>query len=141
MKMSFFSKVILLGMFVISIISLSSFSSGSPGGRTASPGDVITCTQCHFGSSLNSGNAVVSITSGLDDKTRVIVFPNPCIDEIHISSDYTIDKVFLLNSSGELLMKYPQNTQSLNLTQFTSGVYFIKIFSNSKSIIQKIILD
>ncbi len=36
-------------------------TSGSPGGKTNSPGDAITCTQCH-GGSLNPGNATAIIS-------------------------------------------------------------------------------
>lgn len=43
--------------------SLNARSSGSPGGRTGSPGDGSTCTACHGGSALNSGPAQVYILS------------------------------------------------------------------------------
>jgi hypothetical protein len=49
---------------VTSISMLNAFTTGSPGGKTASPGDgVMSCMQCHQGFALNSGSAEVSISS------------------------------------------------------------------------------
>ena len=57
-----------ISIFTILIIyypqNITGSSAGSPGGKTNSPLDMFTnCTQCHTGSTPNSGGVNISITS------------------------------------------------------------------------------
>ena len=61
----FFTTVLLLTSVLTPIgkTTAYAFSTGSPGGRTGSPTDYLSCTQCHTGSPINSGSAIVTISS------------------------------------------------------------------------------
>lgn len=61
----FFTTVLLLTSVLTPIgkTTAYAFSTGSPGGRTGSPTDYLSCNQCHTGSPINSGSAIVSISS------------------------------------------------------------------------------
>ena len=72
---------------------------------------------------------------------NIKVFPNPVIDVLHISGLEGIYSVKILNILGQIL--YATNGSSpewrLNIGHLPSGMYFIRIESNQKSIIYKII--
>lgn len=77
MKRNILASIGLIAFFAVGIMSINllldsestsvhAFTGGSPGGKTASPGDGATsnCTNCHSGT-LNSGTATRSITSNI----------------------------------------------------------------------------
>lgn len=53
-----------ISLVLIAGLTLMSYSSGSPGGRTGSPGDFGICTNCHSGV-LNSGPGNTSISTNI----------------------------------------------------------------------------
>ena len=73
------------------------------------------------------------------------VFPNPYSDNItvQISSDYDLSetKFFVTNSLGQLLFTFYSNTNSqlLNLSSLSSGMYFLTVQNNSNKKTVKII--
>jgi hypothetical protein len=59
-----FSTIVLLSILFYPQAEVISMSTGSPGGMSGSPGDN-TCVQCHSSFALNSGSAIVNITSSI----------------------------------------------------------------------------
>lgn len=68
---------------------------------------------------------------------NISVFPNPSAGFISIVSDQNIEEIILYSSEGKLL-------EVVNSTSFTIGVkghYFVKIFTESGSVVKKIIIE
>jgi PKD repeat protein len=76
-----------------------------------------------------------------DLSSRISIYPNPAKDEINIVSDGIINKIEIMNSSGQILITNVENLQKIcfNVESYSSGVYFIKIYTQ-KSIINKMIV-
>lgn len=75
---------------------------------------------------------------------NVRVFPNPTEDYIIIQSQKEIDKIEIINSLGTSIFINQNLTSIFNkidLSQFKSGVYFIKISTDKDVITKKIILN
>jgi hypothetical protein len=91
-----------------------------------------------------SESSVLSISSFKEIEKEVQVFPNPATSEITIKllKENLIDKIELFNSTGaKVLSKSILSKQDkITLSQFASGVYFLKIKSNNQTITQKLII-
>jgi len=80
-------------------------------------------------------------TLGVSDesiKNNISISPNPTKDVINIVSDEIINKIEIMNLSGQSLISSVENSQKiqLNVKNYSSGVYIIKIHTQ-KSIISK----
>ncbi|MCD2260499.1 aryl-sulfate sulfotransferase [Psychroserpens luteolus] len=70
--------------------------------------------------------------------SEVSVYPNPTSDYINITSTSDIDKIELYSVLGKKVHEVKQ-TNSLDLSNFDSGVYFVQLYSGNASISKKII--
>ena len=77
---------------------------------------------------------------GLTDNNKIelSVYPNPVIDHININSNEKIDFVQVTDLTGKVILK-ETNTNKLNLSHLTKGVYLVKIKTDKSESIQKII--
>ncbi len=71
------------------------------------------------------------------------LFPNPVKDILTLTNDSPIDKIEIFNQIGQnILIENPEiESTSVNFSKFSKGIYFVKIYSNKKSTISKIIKD
>lgn len=67
----------------------------------------------------------------------VEIYPNPTTDKVQLNSNFTIDKIEIYNALGSKVSE----TQSsiVDLSKQASGMYFLKIYSNSNIISKKVI--
>ncbi len=74
----------------------------------------------------------------LNPKTSII-FPQPADGFINIKANRTIDEIVILNSMGELVMAEVFKPH-IDLAHLTSGIYFVKLISESQVETKKIII-
>ena len=68
------------------------------------------------------------------------IYPNPTSDYINITATTTIDKVELYSILGQKVY-VANNTSTIDVSRFDSGVYFIQLHSGNDSITKKIIIQ
>lgn len=77
--------------------------------------------------------------------TNVLVYPNPSkSNKINIETETELDKIQLVNINGQMVQKIddPKEKQKIyTLENLKRGVYFLKLYSNDKSITKKIIIN
>ncbi|NHN25818.1 T9SS type A sorting domain-containing protein [Flavobacterium jejuense] len=75
------------------------------------------------------------------NKIDLLLFPNPVSNELRIlnSKAFAIEKISVYNMSGKLIQDYKGNTEAIDMSNFTSGNYIIKILT-SEGNINKIII-
>ena len=74
------------------------------------------------------------------DQNIFKTYPNPANNHINIYSNNEISKIEIYDLFGKkLLLKEKENLNRVNLTQLSSGVYLIKIFSREMIEIKRII--
>ncbi len=68
-------------------------------------------------------------------------YPNPVKDNLYIRNNHTIENVKILDLAGKILseIKLNSNEGEINMQQFPTGIYFVKITTSSKSETVKII--
>ena len=70
---------------------------------------------------------------------NISVFPNPTSGIIYVDCDKSFDAV-IYNYQGQVVMKKNNNDGQIDLSELTTGVYFLEIRENNNVIIEKIIL-
>ena len=74
------------------------------------------------------------------DQNIFKTYPNPSNNHINIYSNNEISKIEIYDLFGKkLLLKEKENLNRVNLTQLSSGVYLLKIFSREMIEIKRII--
>jgi hypothetical protein len=70
----------------------------------------------------------------------VNVFPNPVTDKINISSRYDITSVQLFDVAGKEIYS-AKNTNSIDVSAFAKGIYFVKLSGENFSANKKVVLE
>jgi len=84
--------------------------------------------------SLNIGQLGVSDV----DKIAIQYYPNPVDEALTVSSDRKVDQISVYNVTGQLLQEV-NDTNVINLSKLSSGIYFLKAVVEGKTETTKII--
>ena len=73
------------------------------------------------------GNTIILNAESVENDNEVAVYPNPANDVINVKGD-EIQYVEIYNSIGlKVLSKDVNNSASINIADFASGVYFLRV--------------
>ncbi|WCO02339.1 aryl-sulfate sulfotransferase [Psychroserpens ponticola] len=100
------------------------------------------------GRDLTPGNPI-ELNSGINEPCDVLsteefafedvtVYPNPATDVIKVNSTHQINKIEIYNSLGAIISQV-SNSNEINVSSYNSGIYFVRISSDTRSITKKII--
>lgn len=69
------------------------------------------------------------------------IYPNPVSEyfSIKLKDSYQVETVKIFDASGKLLKKVIYNNENINVTELSSGIYFVKIKTNKGDYLGKII--
>lgn len=67
------------------------------------------------------------------------IYPNPTSDFLNVRTEQIINKIEILDADGRLLKSKTCNVSSLNISELSKGLYFIKIYTPQKIINSKFI--
>ena len=91
---------------------------------------------------------VISVQTSLNNedfeaKTAIKLFPNPTSGIVNITAKESLDLVEVYNLSGQLVWKKAMQSESetLDLSSLTSGIYTVRIHSGDKVEIKKMIFN
>lgn len=84
---------------------------------------------------------VLSAEKYLEEEQNLSIYPNPAKDKLNISSNNSIDKVLVYNIFGQQVYKSSENSSNLtvDISNFSRGIYLVKVFSNGFSKTKKIV--
>lgn len=80
----------------------------------------------------------VSASHELAD-TKLLVYPNPVHDQLHIYHQNTWDEIRIFNSNGQLLLRDPSGNRQVEVMNLPIGLYWLHMISGNKSKIVKFI--
>jgi type IX secretion system substrate protein len=84
------------------------------------------------------GNIFLSVPDA--SLSEIKIYPNPSSSVIFIESQKDpITKIELLNLLGESLESATDNTDSIDISDFASGIYLLRIFIGQESTVKKIV--
>ncbi len=75
----------------------------------------------------------------------IIMYPNPSKDEVYIESERNLSdaKITIINSLGTIVSEQitQENLTKLNTSNLKSGIYFIQLLINGKTLVKKLIIE
>lgn len=97
----------------------------------------------YFGESGNSDPAYVLV--GIEELSAggFEIFPNPASDKVTVKSTTEIKNIHVFNNSGQLVLDKEVNALQfeINVAQYESGIYFIKLETGDGAILRKITIN
>jgi pectate lyase len=84
-------------------------------------------------------SATVLATKENSISEKLKVYPNPVETSFNISTPETIEMVNIINNTGEIVKTIRGNNKTIDISNLTSGTYFVQIKTNKEIIHQKII--
>ncbi len=83
----------------------------------------------------------LSVEDNFNVDNTIRVYPNPANSEIHITTKVYISSLALYDVYGKLILKKEKDTDSIDVSSFNPGVYFLEIYSNNKKVVKKVIVN
>ena len=82
---------------------------------------------------------VIGIESySINDKIKI--YPNPTSHQLIIESEELLfKKIDIINVTGKTIKSIKQNINIINVTDLSNGIYFIKVFTEEKTITKKFV--
>ncbi len=84
---------------------------------------------------ISLSNAIFEV-----DKS-ITIYPNPTSSKINISSDFDIKSIALYDVQGRVLITQLGNLKTLDISEKTNGIYFLKITTEKGSKVEKILKE
>lgn len=75
-------------------------------------------------------NTTLSTSDYFFEDKKTAIFPNPTTDFVTIKTIKNIDNIALFNNLGQQINNFEIVNNTLDLTGFNSGIYFVKVNSN-----------
>ena len=73
---------------------------------------------------------------------KLVIYPNPVQNEIHIQAEMAISQVVIYSVTGELIQIIPSLSEkytAINVKDYKPGIYLIQIFQDKKISTKKFI--
>ena len=76
--------------------------------------------------------SVVYSTSGIENTkvSKVVLYPNPVINSLSVSSNEGIEKVEVYSLAGVLVKRVEADVKTIDMSNLSSGSYLVKVYSN-----------
>lgn len=75
----------------------------------------------------------------LDINNQVKIYPNPTSNQLYIESDLSKFEITIIDFTGKTIKTIKQNTNFVDITDLSNGIYFIKVFTVNGTITKKFI--
>ena len=87
--------------------------------------------------------SVVYTVTGLqnNDEAGLILYPNPIINSLSISSGAELKKVEIYNLTGVLVKRADGNIKTIDMSQLNKGSYLVKVYTGQGNFTQKLIKE
>lgn len=92
----------------------------------------------HYGRSVMLDHITVDGTVNIEERAieRVRIYPNPAVNRVHISGK-NIAKIEIYDVMGRLVEERAAGVSSIELSSFSAGVYFFKVFDEANNFVTR----
>lgn len=90
--------------------------------------------------------AIVQYEVGVTEElvgTPIEVYPNPVVDYINIKAEMEVESVTIMNTIGQVVYHalMDQKSTKIDLSNYESGIYFVRMNTEDKTITKKIVVN
>lgn len=102
-------------------------------------------TDSLIGYTVGSSGVILKTTTGVEGLDEIViqeafgVFPNPTTDFLTINTTQEISKILIVDITGKLVMTKNHPSKTINVTDLSSGIYYITLTVGSKLLTQKLV--
>ena len=90
----------------------------------------------------NATTTFISLSNAIFEVDKSItIYPNPTSSKINISSDFDIKSIELYDVQGRVLITQIGSSTSLDISEKTNGIYFLKITTDKGSKVEKLVKE
>lgn len=84
---------------------------------------------------------IVGEEMGISDlsKTQISVYPNPVVNQLNIQSNKPVNEVAIYDIDGKLLTTFTANTDKIDFSNYSKGVYLVTVTTGNVTKTQKIV--
>ena len=70
---------------------------------------------------------------------KIKIYPNPTSNQLLIDTELDIREIEIIDITGKIIMTTKENTTTINVVNLTTGIYFIKLITDEKTITKKFV--
>ena len=92
-------------------------------------------------------NDVIESVSGIaeqpknEDSRLFSVYPNPAKNNIHIKSDFEIQRIDILNIAGQLVKSVNGDANTVSVSELSDGLYFVRCVTENGTSVKKFVKE
>jgi hypothetical protein len=105
---------------------------------------IFAVADADFGGSATTVIKNINPSSGLEtlDNTNVIVYPNPAKDQLTVAAGTKMSRIEFVTVAGQTVFTHTVNntTATLQLAGISSGMYFVKVYSETGVAVKQVIV-
>lgn len=83
---------------------------------------------------VNVNNCSVLNTSNLEEEAWIVAYPNPVASSLYLEmkTAQPIQSLSVLNTAGQVVQNYENNTQELDVSELQGGLYILRVVTEEK---------
>lgn len=81
----------------------------------------------------------ISLKINTQDFLDLLIYPNPTSGLVYFESTASIQSISLYNLMGELIYRTTSNVNSVDLSDFVAGIYFVELIINERKIVRQLV--
>jgi Leucine-rich repeat (LRR) protein len=88
---------------------------------------------------ISSTPITTSLNNYLELNSEVIIYPNPTSHQLSIETELDLREITIIDITGKIVMSTKKNTNIINVTNLSDGIYFIKLVVEERTITKKFV--
>lgn len=92
-----------------------------------------------YGRSIIKNQAATAIQDVENHQSEILVFPNPMLDVLTISTDIKFNSILLFTNTGKFVLQSDHGSSQLNVQNLESGNYLLHVVAEDMTYIKKVI--
>ncbi|PCI96237.1 MAG: hypothetical protein COB15_11125 [Flavobacteriales bacterium] len=88
-------------------------------------------------------NVISPVAIGIENErilnSVINIYPNPTSNQLTIDTELKLSEITIFDITGKIIMTTNGNTNTINVTALSDGIYFIKIITEERTITKKFV--
>jgi len=103
--------------------------------------EVTDANGCKLRSKVTNYDYVTGV--GSVDDSKILVFPNPALNNINLTGIDINSKIIITDVNGKIIISETanSNTHTINISNLNQGTYFVKVINENNVLVKKIIKE
>ncbi|MBL4668625.1 MAG: T9SS type A sorting domain-containing protein [Flavobacteriales bacterium] len=95
---------------------------------------------CFSDTIVQNVNVIISGIDAINTQKEISIYPNPATDFIQLKTNLKYTSILIMDVTGETIIRSNYKT-SIDISNLTKGIYFVKIMGEKKPVIKKFVKE